>query len=114
MKSETHTPAPVPSAATSVCKHCNRELPLEAFYVRKSGSAPESYCKECRRTMNRGRYSSRKRATVIGQTERPSYPVITQMKDPVARIRMIMNALEVVRRNIECKQAKLREAEELE
>ncbi|MGR4858299.1 hypothetical protein ABLT32_04320 [Bacteroides pyogenes] len=99
------------SVSTVICSSCKRELPLNCFYMRKKSCCPDSYCKECRKDMNRRKYTN-ERAVRIASSVRLPYPVITEIEDRETRIRFIMNALRVVRLSVERKRRRMQEEEE--
>ncbi len=111
MKPETSL-STQPSAATSICRNCKRELSLEFFYVNKTTQCPDKYCKECRKSLSRRQYSSGKRS-LTASPERAPYPVITQIEDRDTRMQFILHALQVVRLHLERKKIKIQEEEAL-
>ncbi len=92
------------------CAECRRELPLGAFYRQGKQHEPDSYCKECRKAINR---LGRKLRTYAPEAEErpPRYPVITDIRQREIRIQLILNALCTVRQSIMRKNRKRREEE---
>lgn len=102
-----------PSSAnqrTSICRNCERELALDFFYVNKNTQCPDKYCKECRKSLSRSRYSSAKRIKAIPAEKLP-YPIITEIEDRKERMRLIQHALQEVQLSIERRKVKEREEE---
>lgn len=103
-----HNQYPVPAgpgAGEARCACCGRWLSLSEFYIRPTGR-PDSYCRECRREMRRGRHGGR--AFAEGDCVRPrfarlrvGYPLITDEPAGPSRLRMILHALDEVRRRAE-------------
>ena len=93
---------------TCYCVRCHRELPVEAFYMRRDTGRPDCYCIACRKEMNRTRY--RKSHIENGKRD---YPVITDITDGAQRLSLIRHALRVIRENTARKGRKLREADYL-
>lgn len=102
----------LPAVATSICANCKRELPLDSFYVNKTTFCPDKYCKECRKSISRRQYCNGKRS-LSALSERPSYPVITQIEDRETRMQLILHALQVVRSLLERKKRRMLEEESL-
>lgn len=103
---------PFSTAATSICRNCKCELPLELFYVNKTTLCPDKYCKECRKSISRKQYGNGK-LSETALPDRLPYPVITQIEDREIRMQLIMHALQVVRLSIERKKTKMQEEESL-
>lgn len=81
---------------TRYCGCCHRELPLDAFYVlNKQTSSLDNYCKACRKELSNARYRR-----LTSESEPPGYPVITETADRELRMRLIENALQVVRASV--------------
>lgn len=80
------------------CLCCLRELPDSHFYAKNKQNEPDSYCKDCRKTMSRQR---RKKKVCPPEKEDapPLYPVITRIGQPEVRMHLILNALQTVRDN---------------
>ncbi len=87
-----------------VCGCCKRELPVEAFYMNKRTHAPESYCKECKKTDTKKRRERQK--NLCFENNSVSYPVIFEVKDPIVRMSLIQHACRVVAESISRKQKK--------
>lgn len=92
------------------CLCCLRQLPDSHFYAKNKRNKPDSYCKDCRRAMNRQR---RKERVCLPEEEDapPLYPVITRIGQPEVRMQLILDALQTVRDNARRKCRK-RHAEE--
>lgn len=112
MTSLNSLPTRLPAPATSICANCKRELPLDSFYVNKTTLCPDKYCKECRKSISRRQYCNDKRS-LSGLSDRPSYPVITQIEDRETRMQLILHALQVVRSLVERKKKRTLEEESL-
>lgn len=87
------------------CLCCLRELPDSQFYAKNKQNAPDSYCKDCRRAMNRQR---RKEKVCLPEKEDapPLYPVITRIGQREVRMQLILDALQTVRDNARRKSGK--------
>lgn len=78
------------------CGCCHRELTPDAFYmVNKQTATLDNYCKACRKELSATRYRRS-----LPADEPPRYPVITETTDQELRMRLIMNALQVVRASV--------------
>lgn len=96
-----------------ICGHCQKELPLEAFYMNTKTQKPDGYCKECRKAANGKRRTLKKRADHIGKTaetinevSRKHYPLITQTEDREMRRALITHAQWVVSESMKRKAEK--------
>lgn len=87
------------------CPCCLRELPHSHFYAKNKQNELDSYCKDCRRAMNRQR---RKEKICLPEKEDapPLYPVITRIGQPEVRMQLILDALQTVRDNVRRKSGK--------
>lgn len=100
-----HNQYPVPAgsgAGEARCACCGRWLSPAEFYIRPTGR-PDSYCRECRREMRRGRHGRHVAVSSDGVhprfvRQRVGYPLITDEPDGPSRMRMILHALDEVRR----------------
>lgn len=87
-----------------VCKCCRQQLPSDAFYMNKRTHLPDYYCKACCKASS---HQYRVQEKNIPIENKPiSYPVITEVKDPVLRMALIRHALKVVAKSIRIKQEK--------
>ena len=96
---------------TCVC--CLRQLPDNQFYVKNKQNEHDSYCKDCRRAMNRQRRKE-KLCPPEEMDAPPLYPVITRIGQPEVRLQLILNALQTVRENARRKSGKRRAEEFLQ
>lgn len=87
-----------PSRPLRRCPCCLRQLPDSHFYAKNKQNEPDSYCKDCRKAMNRQR---RKEKTCPDAKDDapPLYPVITRVGEREVRMQLILNALQTVRDN---------------
>lgn len=99
--------------ALRVCGHCQKGLPLEAFYTNTKTQKPDAYCKECRKAVNGKRRALKKRAERVGKTAetinenpRKHYPLITQTEDLETRRALITHAQWVVAESMKRKAEK--------
>lgn len=67
---------------------------LPAIY--HTGNGPDSYCKECRKDVNRLNRKLRAYRPEAEETP-PRYPVITDIREREVRMQLILNALYTVR-----------------
>lgn len=95
--------------ALYACSRCKRMLPAEAYYVNKKTGTPTRYCKECQKAATRDSRLGRKHLLI--RTDRPDYPVITAIEDPVVRMALLMEALKKVAESIRRKRERERQAE---
>lgn len=93
------------------CARCRRELPPGQFY--QTGNGPDSYCKECRKDVNRLNRKLRAYRPEAEETP-PRYPVITDVREREVRMQLILNALYTVRESVMRKDRKRREDEFLQ
>lgn len=91
------------------CSCCKRSLPAQDYYVDKKTGKPSDYCKECRRAASQAHRQGKKGLLVC--FDRPDYPVITTIHDPVLRMELIMHSLQEVARSVQRKSQKVKEAE---
>ena len=96
--------------ALKLCKKCHRELPYSQFYDKREKQLTDCYCKECRKTVNR---LNRKIRICRCATQEKSlrHPVITDIRQPEVRMKLILNALCTVRESILRKNRKRHEEE---
>lgn len=87
-----------------VCKCCQQQLPSDAFYMNKRTHLPDYYCKACRKESSHKYRAQEKNITI--ENKPISYPVITEVKDPVLRMALIRHAQRVVTESIRRKQRK--------
>lgn len=86
------------NTALSTCRRCNRELPLEAFYITPRTNTPDCYCKECRRGISRKQHVTDKNKQNVNKTRKS--PIIPLVEDRATRIALILNAQQVVNERI--------------
>lgn len=82
--------------STRICGFCHQELPIDSFYRNKQTNLPDSYCKECRKSISNVHYRDH-----LAAEKGLYYPVITDITDRDLRLKLIRHALEVVRLSIE-------------
>lgn len=91
------------------CSRCRQSLSPSEFYHRV-GHKPDHYCKSCRVEDSRQRYRRKAHARWV---EAEARHTLVEVADREERIRLIRQALQVVRRSVEARSRKRRMAEYL-
>lgn len=106
---EPHPSAGWDESRLRTCSRCRRSLPPSEFYHRV-GHKPDHYCKSCRVEDSRQRYRRKAHARWV---EAEARHTLVEVADREERIRLIRQALQVVRRSVEARSRKRRMAEYL-
>lgn len=106
---DAHPSAGWDESRLRTCSRCRRSLPPSEFYHRV-GHKPDHYCKSCRVEDSRQRYRRKAHARWV---EAEARHTLVEVADREERIRLIRQALQVVRRSVEARSRKRRMAEYL-
>lgn len=90
-----------------LCGRCKQHLPLTAFYKTKKRGR-DNYCRRCRHELSQSAYD---RWVMAQSSRKRDYPVITEIQDAQLRLRLIKNALRVVKDSMHRRQQRIAEME---